>query len=265
MLLKNKMLQKLIPLSQFSNYKIGGPAEYFYEFKNKDDIRLAIDEYKRIDPELVNVFILGEGTNILFSDEGFNGLILKNSIKSINYDKGILVVSSGVLFSDLNDFAIKNSIRGFEWSGGLPGSVGGAVRGNAGAHGGETKDNIVEVVSFDYKKQETVVRSDKDCLFDYRNSIFKSGEAASEIILSAKFRVDEGVSEKIQEETNKKIEFRKERHPLEYPNLGSTFKNIPVEKVSTEILDEFRASIKKDPFFVLPAVKLIVGANLVSR
>lgn len=261
------MLQKSVLLKDHSNYKIGGFADYFFEFNSIDELKLAISEYKEIDSSLSNVFILGKGTNVLFSDAGFRGLILKNNLNGINKEGNIIEVGSGVLFDELNNFAISNSLSGFEWAGGLPGTVGGAVRGNAGAYGGETKDNLLEVKGLDLNTLEVKTRNNNECGFGYRNSIFKSGEesAQMEIILSAKFEMKSADSEEIKRNTQEKIDHRKSRHPLEYPNIGSTFKNIPVENVPIEVLKQFENNIKQDPFPVLPVAKLIVASDLVGR
>lgn len=258
------ILQKGIPLKDSCNYKIGGNASYFYEFTSVDDLKQALSEYKEIDSSLSSVFILGSGTNVLFSDEGFGGLVLKNSLKGISREGDILIAKSGELIGDILDFVMQESLSGLEWAGGLPGTLGGAVRGNAGAFMGETKDTIIEVESLDIDTLEVKQRNNLDCKFEYRNSVFKSGEGKSEIILSAKFKLAPGDKDEVKSKTLEKIDYRKERHPLEYPNIGSTFKNIPIENVPEKVLTQFEGSIKQDPFPVLPVAKLIASTDLVG-
>jgi UDP-N-acetylmuramate dehydrogenase len=251
------ILLQNIPLSKHSNYKIGGPADYFFEFKTVDELKEAIIEYKKIDENLKNVFVIGKGTNVLFSDEGFRGLVMKNLIHSVKREGNILELGSGVLMEEAVRFATSNNLSGFEWAGGLPGSVGGAIRGNAGAFGGETKDNCIEVESLDLNTLKITKRNNKKCHFDYRWSVFKEKEN-HEIIISGKFEFKNGDSASIKEETQMKIDYRIDRHPLDLPN-------IPIDKVPKEVLKKFEGSIKQDPFPVLPVAKLIAVSGLVGK
>lgn len=259
------ILNKSIPLYEHCNYKIGGNADYFFEFTSIEDLRSALAEYKEIDSSLNSVFVLGSGTNVLFSDEGFQGLVLKNSLTGIVREGEFAVVRSGSLMEELVSFAVSNCLSGLEWAGGLPGTVGGAVRGNAGAFGGETKDSIIEVESLDIHSLEVKKRSNSDCKFDYRFSVYKSEEGKNEIIISAKFGLKLGNGQEIKDHTQKRIDYRIERHPLDYPNIGSTFKNVPVENVPENVLNQFENSIKQDPFPVLPVAKLIAFSGLVGK
>lgn len=258
------MLTQNTPLKKYSNYKIGGPASYFCEFKSKEDLISALSEFAKISVD-GKVFVLGKGTNVLFSDDGFDGLVLKNNLSFIEREGLTITVGSGTLMDDLVLYCSQNSLSGLEWAGGLPGTVGGAVRGNAGAFMGETKDNVVSVESLNIKTLQIKNRTEKDCLFDYRQSIFKNGEGKDEIILSIKIKLKKGNSEQIKKLTQEKIDHRIDRHPLDLPNIGSTFKNVSVEEVSPEVRLEFEKSIKKDPFPVIPAAKLIVSAGLIGK
>lgn len=263
------MINKNVSLKDFSNYKIGGNALYFSEVKIKEELIGSLNEWKNISKSISGlsnsqVFVLGSGTNILFSDVGFNGLIIKNSINGIQKDGNKVSVGAGTEVSKLTDFCIQNLLSGLEWAGGLPGTVGGAIRGNAGAFGGETKDNLIEATSLNLKTLETITRTSDECKFSYRNSIFKN-QATDEIIISAVFNLEKGNREEIENKLKEKIEYRKAKHPLEYPNIGSTFKNVPVEKIPVEFKDELSQYIKNDPFPVIPAAKLIFLGNLKGK
>lgn len=262
------MISKNVSLKDFSNYKIGGNAKFFAEVKTKEELIKTLTKWKEICKSLENssqkVFILGGGTNILFSDKGFDGLVIKDSIKRIDNNSDEVLVASGESIEQLLNFCIDNLLSGLEWAGGLPGSVGGAVRGNAGAFGGETKDNLLEVESLNIKTLETTIRSNKECLFSYRNSVFKQ-TATDELIISVKFKLNKGNKEEIIKNINEKIEYRKQRHPLEYPNIGSIFKNVPVEKVPAEFKGDLSQYIKEDPFPVIPTAKLIFLAGLKGK
>lgn len=259
------MILKNVPLKKHSNYKIGGLADYFYEFGSKDDLISAISEWKEIEPGNPNIFILGKGTNILFSDEGYRGLVLKDNIDFLKLDGNSVKAGSGTLMSDLVEFFARHSLSGLEWAGGLPGTVGGAVRGNAGAFGGETKDNLEEAESIDLKTLKVLTRKKKDIQFGYRQSIFKNGLALREVILSAKFKFAKGDKQEIKNKTQEKIDYRIERHPLNFPNIGSIFKNIPVENIPGDVLKKFKSSVKQDPFPVLPVAKLIAATDLIGK
>lgn len=258
-------LQKNVPLKKHSNFKIGGPSDYFFEFKSKDELIKVLDEWRGLSPENKNILILGKGTNILFNDAGFRGLVLKDEINFIEKKGEILKAGSGVLISELLNYCVQNSLSGLEWAGGLPGTVGGALRGNAGAFGGETKDNLVEVESVDFETLKVRIRNKKDCLFGYRQSVFKNGDGKNEVILSAEFRLRKGIQKEIKQKTQEKIDYRISKHPLDLPNIGSIFKNIPVKLVPGKVLFQFRDKIKKDPFPVLPVAKLLIEAGLKGK
>jgi len=185
---------------------------------------------------------------------------LKPEIKKLQVSGFKCQVGSGVLVSDLLDFCIGKGLSGLEWAGGLPGTVGGAIRGNAGAFGGEMKNVIESVVSLDISQTNSKIikRSGLESLFDYRSSIFKR-TPGKEIIFEATLKLEKGNQNKIEEEMNKNINYRLVNHPLEYPSLGSTFKNVPRESIKTNIEN---MPIKKDPFEVVPAAYFIAEAGL---
>lgn len=261
-----------VPLSKFSHYKIGGPARFFFEAKSEKDVRWAIKEAKA---RKVPVFVLGGGTNLLISDAGFDGLVLRVDIRDVKVSGTKIVVGAGVVMADLLKTSIARSLSGLEWAGGLPGTVGGAVRGNAGCFGGEIKDNVVSVRSFDTKTMKIVVRSASACAFAYRHSVFKKRNGA-EVILSAAFALAKGNKNDIAKVINERIEYRKKNHPLEHPNIGSIFKNVPLYAVRKKGSAQYkkalketnlvfrgsRFSIKTDPFAVISAGKLISESGL---
>jgi len=258
---------KNISLKKFSNFRIGGKAKYFFKAKNISEIKKALVLAKQLKTK---IFILGGGTNILFNDKGFNGLILIPEIKFIKkINKNTVRVGAGVKVKDFLNFLVKNELSGFEWAGGLPGTIGGAIRGNAGAFGGEIKDNLIQVKSIEINTLKEKTRNNKNCLFDYRFSIFKN-KNVKEIILWADFKfkkVKKGKKEKILNAINEKINYRKERHPIEYPNIGSIFKNVPVENFKKEFVEYFKNKnvIKTDPKPVIPVAFLISECGLKGK
>lgn len=259
-------MQKNVSLKDYSYYRIGGNASYFFEFKNLDDLKRASSEWKTISSDnksdICKLFTIGSGTNILFSDRGYDGLILYNSIDSVEEADNIIKIGSGTSIDSLNHFCIGKSYSGMEWSGGLPGTLGGAIFGNAGAFGGETKDVVVSVTSYDFLKDNVIVRNCDECQFSYRNSIFKKNR---EVIVSATLRLKTGLYEEIKRVTDANIQYRETNQPLEFPSLGSTFKNIDLKKASEELKELCKEAIKYDPFPVIPVAYLIHLAGLKGK
>ncbi len=252
--------QQQVPLKQFSNYRIGGPAKYFREVKTVKEVIQALQWARE---NKLPVYVLGGGTNILWSDEGFNGLVLKPNFDSIEFQGKFMTAGASVPMLRLVQAAVGRGLKGLEWAGGLPGTFGGAVYGNAGAFGGELKDVVRRVVSLDTKTLEVKERSNVECQFRYRNSVFKA--EGKEIILKGKVELVPGNKRVLYESMMAKINYRKKRHPLEYPNIGSIFKNVPVGDLDGKIAEPHRLVVKTDPFPVIPAAYLIDAAGLRGR
>jgi len=282
-----------VSLVKFSNYKIGGPARFFFAPKNEREVAWAVREARAAK---LPVFILGGGTNLLLSDAGFDGLVLRPALASIKIAAGgtkkiggkkkvFVEVGAGAPMATLLDYAVTRSLSGLEWAGGLPGTLGGAIRGNAGCFGGEIKDVVASVRSFNIKTGKIIERSVRQCNFGYRDSVFKGGSApargakaggANEIILSATLALAKGDKRAIAATIQEKIAHRVKNHPLEYPNIGSIFKNVPLEAIHTPGSSRYAValakqsltfrksqfSVKTDPFPVISAAKLISESGL---
>lgn len=257
------MFQENISLAKYSNYQIGGPARFFYKAKTINDVQKAVAEANK---RGLRIFVLGGGTNVVFSDNGFDGLVLKLEFDVIKQEGSAIRAGAGALMSNVVDFAAKEGLSGLEWAGGLPGTLGGAIRGNAGAFGGEIKDSVVEVTSLNIEDHSfrVVVRSNSECKFEYRSSIFKKENNLDtrEIILEAILQLKNGDREEIKEAVQEKIDYRNKRHPMEYPNVGSIFKNVPLERIPLQFRERFSEKVKADPFPVLPTAVLIAAAGL---
>ncbi len=252
------MFDKNVSLRLYSNYKIGGNTKYFYRAEGLDNLVKAIKESRAMK---LPVFIFGGGTNLLIGDEGFDGLVLKPEIKFLHIHDNRVHVGSGVLMSDLLNFCIEKGLSGLEWAGGLPGTVGGAIRGNAGAFGGEIKDSVLGVLSILIDNETNLIKREKEgCEFDYRNSIYK--KSPNEIILGAIFNLKQGDPKEIRLLTDDKINYRYRKHPMEYPNIGSIFKNVDWNLVPDQHKEIFKEKIKQDPFPVLPTAILIDRCGL---
>jgi UDP-N-acetylmuramate dehydrogenase len=240
-----KSIQKNIPLAQLTTYKIGGPAKFFIEVKTKEELKecLAWAEKKN-----KKVYILGGGSNILIPDDGVNGLVvcLKNDTVKVMGDR--LECGAGSTLSRANSLAISHNLSGLEWTVGIPrATIGGAIRGNAGAFKVEMKDIIETVEVFNKKKSEFEIFSKRMCEFAYRDSIFKNNQ--NHIIWSVVLRLVKAKKTEIDEKIQKTITFRAEKYP-KLPSAGSVFKNIDREefKTSNEVIFErdFKDKIGSD-------------------
>lgn len=247
-----------VPLTRFSSYRIGGPARYFCEAGNAEEIRSAVTFARE---QGVPLFVMGGGTNLLISDEGFRGLVVKMSLATLEARGETIEVGAGVPVADVLNFAIRQGLAGLEWAGGLPGTVGGAVRGNAGAFKGEIKDRIAWVESFDTETLGTIRRENRECGFGYRSSLFKE-RGGREIILSTTLEMEKGDEAKIGALIQEKINYRRHRHPMDYPNIGSIFKNVDLKLVPERLRDFVAKVVKVDPFPVVPTAFFISEAGL---
>lgn len=261
------MILENISLKKYSNYAIGGTARYFCHAEGLHHITHAISFARK---KKIPLFVLGGGTNILFGDGKFKGLIVKPDIRFISVvfalpETVAVSCGAGVLVSDLLALCSTEGFSGLEWAGGLPGTVGGAVRGNAGAFGGEIKDSLISVASVDSAGDapRIAVRDKQACAFGYRTSIFKE-LSGKEIIVSATFVLSRATPSAVCVAVNSKIAWRAMRQPLEYPNVGSIFKNVAWDLVpdALKARDDIRKHIKQDPFPVIPAAFLIDQAGL---
>ncbi len=228
-----------VSLAEHTTFKIGGRAKYFFTAKTKQDIIKAI---KAAQEKGLVFFVLVHGSNVLFSDNGFNGLVIKLQTTNYKLQANVIYAEAGAKLSDIVQVAIEAGLSGLEWAAGIPGSVGGAVRGNAGAFGSSMADLVETVEALDIsqiKGQSFVIKNygARDCLFGYRYSIFK--ENKNLIVLSAKIQLKKGNKQEIKKQVEGYRDYRKEHHPLEFPSVGSIFKNLSLGDFRTEIFAKF--------------------------
>ena len=181
--------------------------------------------------------IIGNGSNLLVSDEGIKGIVLKIEIEKICQDieNGIilLTVGSGIKLGALAQKCLKEEIAGFEFASGIPGTMGGAIRMNAGAHGSEMKD-IVKTVKYMTRDGEIHTITNEQAKFEYRKSLFTEKDY---IILEAELQFKKGKVEEIKEKMTEYATYRKEKQPIEYPSAGSTFKR-GTDFITAKLIDE---------------------------
>jgi len=218
--LLGKNIQTDEPLSKYTTFKIGGPAKYFFIAQDNEDLVRAVTFAKRLK---IPFYILGNGSNVLVSDSGFNGLVILNKASDIIYKKDNKVVAdAGVLLVDLIQKTIDQGLTGLEWGIGIPGTIGGCVRGNAGAYGGQMSDNLLGVEVMKGAKQ--FVLKNEQCKFGYRESMFKHN---NDLIISAEFQLQKGDKKQSQDKIKEILKIRNAKLP-EYPSAGSVFKNIMI-------------------------------------
>jgi len=210
-------IKKNIPLASYTTFKIGGKTKYFLSAKRKEDIIEAIKWAKNRN---IKYFILGGGSNILISDKGFDGLIIKMDNRNYKISNNIIFAESGLPLSKLVKISINNNLTGLEWAVGIPGTIGGAIWGNAGAFGQTISKLILSIEIL--RRGEIEILKKKTCSFSYRNSLFKNNEKF--IILSAELKLKKGNSKKSKKIIQEYLNRRKTTQPTE-PNIGCIFKN----------------------------------------
>ena len=208
-------------MKKHTTFKIGGPAECFIKIKTKEELKEILKFAKKNNIEIT---ILGNGSNILVLDGGIDGITLTIQIEYINIEqnneKYKIHVSSGYKLSKFAQICLKNEITGFEELSGIPGTIGGAVSMNAGAHGKEMKDIVEKIKCVDINGDEKEFLN-KEAKFDYRKSIFKGN---SYIVTEVVLNLEKGKKEEIKAKMSEYAQYRKTRQPIEYPSAGSTFK-----------------------------------------
>lgn len=208
------------PMKRHTSFKIGGNADVYCEVKTR---KALINLMKICKERDIPYYIIGKGSNLLVSDDGIRGIVIKLSgeFSEVNFTENDLIrCGAGASLASACSFALKNSLSGLEFAWGIPGSVGGAAFMNAGAYGGEMKD-VVEAVTYIDESGSLKLCKRDELDFGYRRSIFTD---KNYIITDVFFRLKSKPSDEIREKMNDLMERRKSKQPLEYPSAGSTFK-----------------------------------------
>lgn len=212
-----KKVDSNVPLAKFTSFRIGGPAKYFTCLDQSKDILAVVSAAKKLN---FSYKIIGGGSNLLVSEKGFDGVIIKVNGGEIEIEKQTITVDAGVSLAKTVQFAHKNSLTGLEFAIGIPGTVGGAIWGNAGAFRhliGEIVD-FVEVLDQNFK----VNRFNQDqCQFDYRESIFKN-QRKEDILLKVVLNLEQGKQTEIKA---KMTDYFARRPKYKFPSAGSIFVN----------------------------------------
>lgn len=210
------------PMAKHTTFHIGGPTALMALPRSQAEARTAVRTARELN---VEPFYLGNGSNLLVSDSGYSGFLIKpaGDFNRIRTDSRTLEAGSAVLLSRLSNAALGQGLAGMEFAGGIPGSVGGAVTMNAGAYGGDMAQVLKEVTFLDEEGELRVLPA-SECGFGYRTSIFSHRRC---LILKGRFQLEQGDPEVIRARMDELAARRRAKQPLEYPSAGSMFKRPP--------------------------------------
>ena len=223
------------PMSQHSSFRIGGPVRALAVPSDVTSLTKLCSVLKQ---NHIAPMMLGNGTNILFPDEGLDQVFLVSTeklTKMFLLPDGALYAEAGVSLSKLASFAQQNGLAGLEFASGIPGTVGGGTIMNAGAYGGELKDAIESVVCLYVPDQRLYELTNEQCAFAYRSSLFK--KLGGCLVLSVVFRLEKGDGEAIAAKMRELNERRRDKQPLDLPSAGSAFKR-PEGYYAAALIDE---------------------------
>lgn len=207
------------PMKNHTTFKIGGLCDVFVKPTTVEQVKEVV---KLLQDNDINYYIVGNGSNLLVSDEGYRGVIINlfNNFSDITVKDDIITANAGALLGKIGHVALDNGLKGFEFATGIPGTLGGAVVMNAGAYGGEMKDVLVSATVLT-KDGDIITLSNEELELSYRSSIIEKNDY---IVLSADIKLSKGDKDEIKALISELATRRRDKQPLEYPSAGSTFK-----------------------------------------
>ena len=218
-LIKFGKVKENVDLKNYNTYKVSTIAKFLVDVKSEDAL---INLIKYLKENNIKYLILGNGSNIVLPEEDFDGVIIKlGGLNTIDIDDDEVYVGAGVMLPKLVSETVNNCLCGLEWAAGIPGTVGGAVVGNAGAYLSDFFTFIDEIKVLDNNEIKVLKKSDVE--YSYRHTSFKNNRNI--VILSVKLKLEKGSSDESAVLMKKRLERRIESQPLEYPNAGSVFRN----------------------------------------
>lgn len=217
-ILNENQILKNESMSKHTTFKIGGNVDFLVLPKNINEIK---DLISFLEEEKIKYYIMGNGSNLLVSDNGFKGVIIKlfKNFNNIELNGNIIKAQAGATLSAISRFALENSLSGIEFASGIPGTIGGGICMNAGAYGGELKDVILNITILKNGKIEKL--ENFECQFEYRNSKILKERL---LVLEAELILKNGEKNEILAKMKEFNKTRNEKQPIEYPSAGSTFK-----------------------------------------
>ena len=224
------------PMSKHTSFKIGGTADVFVKADSVNNLKAILDFAKENN---IKYTIIGNGSNLLVKDNGIRGIVIKLDFKDIKIEKindkqAKVTAEAGAMLGSLAQMLAKENISGFEFASGIPGTIGGAVRMNAGAYGGEFKDIVIKTKCMD-EDGNIVILNNEEQKFSYRHSIFSEKKL---IILETELLLNiESNSDEIKRKMAEYLESRKAKQPLNFPSAGSTFKR-GADFITAKLIDD---------------------------
>ena len=220
-------------MSDYTTMHVGGVASLVAFVTSAEQLIKAVQEAKK---QGIRYAVIGNGSNVVFSDEGFDGLVIITSgMKNYTFEDNVIKADCGVPVTRLALDAQRAGLSGLEFAYGIPGTLGGGVYMNAGAYGGSLSDVVISSICFD-TENDTIRKIDLDeHEFSYRSSIYTKNPNL--VILAAMLKLEPGNAEEIAEQMNQHIRSRREKQPLEYPSAGSVFKR-PVGYYAGELIEK---------------------------
>ena len=207
------------PMKNHISFKVGGPADFLVKPRNEEQLKDLVSLLKK---EEISYLVIGNGSNLLVRDGGIRGVVIKiaDNFNEFSIEGNTVYAQSGTLLSFMGKAILNESLTGFEFAAGIPGTLGGAIVMNAGAYGGEMKDIVKSVKLMDFEGNIFEL-SNEEMQFSYRKSIISKKEY---IVLSAIIELKEGNFEEIRESMRELTKSRVTKQPLNLPSAGSTFK-----------------------------------------
>lgn len=251
-------IQENIILAPYTTFKIGGPAQYFALVKTLEELQEALLWAKE---NTQDIFVFGGGSNLLISDDGIKGLVIKLDLQRLEFNDNQIIVGAGVNLAYLLNQTLANNLIGLEFAAGIPGTVGGAIRGNAGTYGKAMGDVVTAIRYLDKDNQlKTMHKNEAD--FAYRHSIFKVNNY---LIVEAEILLEHGDVAASRALIQERLAYRQNNHPNQ-PSAGCIFKNIDFRETDIEALKS--KGIEIDKFLEhkkIPAGYLIEKAELKGK
>jgi UDP-N-acetylmuramate dehydrogenase len=254
----NLTVSSATPLSRYTRFGIGGPADVYAETDTVEAFIGATETACAID---LPIMVIGGGTNLIVSDDGFRGLVLRYRGDALLAADNRVVAQSGAVLQDLVDFTNARGLKGLETLAGIPGSVGAAVYGNAGAYGHSISERVVKVQFYDGKCVR--IFENEDCEFHYRESVFKKHKEW--IVFSTHLRMDRADAAELQKISADILKVRNEKFPVTMKCAGSIFKNLLLKELPAAVAAEVPEKVVREG--KIPAAWFLeqVGAKGMQR
>ena len=237
--IRNLIVSQNVSMNRYTRFNIGGPASILAQTGDEEAFIAAIEVARASG---MGVFVIGEGTNLIVSDQGFDGIVLRFTGSRIEAAANTVKVAAGALLQELVDFGIERGLTGLETLAGIPGSVGAAIYGNAGAYGRSISDSVRSVRFHDWQKVREL--NAQQCGFQYRESVFKSNRNWS--IIAAELVLEKANAAELRARADEIIEIRNKKYPPEMLCAGSIFKNLILKELPPVVADRVPMTVVRE-------------------